>query len=175
MMPRRHQHHTMSMTWIKGNSTGTLGISKPKDKKEYTLMQASYYWLWLGWCFQLWFDQIELRVVWGSTSSTKNSEQSDHILWWAFSHLVLTGEPPFLLFFVCNKYTKWKLSFCCSMTAWKCSILCEIQGSHGYSTAVPHSKYQHELTCILSFQNENVYNDFVSSPSRLTLQINVWN
>lgn len=50
------------------------------------------------------------------------------------------------------------------MTAWKCGILCEIEGSHGYSAAVPRSKYQHELTCMLSLPNEDVYNHSVSSP-----------
>lgn len=41
------------------------------------------------------------------------------------------------------------------LAAWNCSTLCEIEGSHGYLAAVPCSKYQHELTCILSLQNED--------------------
>lgn len=54
--------------------------------------------------------------VWVSMSNTKNSGHSHHWLESAFSHLLLTGEPPFLLFSVCNKFTKWKLSFYCAMT-----------------------------------------------------------
>ena len=49
--------------------------------------------------------------------NTENSGHSDHWLWCAFSCLVFTGEPDFLLFSIHNKFLKRELSFYCSMTS----------------------------------------------------------